>query len=126
MKNHLKSRNFRLLWKLANIVTHLKKMCDLFFFHSFPRSVTSRVYTTFPQLTQKILITDTCSWLEVITVIVDFLEIFTFIETNTHFRTIFLLKVFLVQGFNFKVQFWMDFAFPLMPIISSCENSPCV
>ena len=35
MKNHLKSRNFRLLWKLANIVNHLKKMCDLFFLPLF-------------------------------------------------------------------------------------------
>ena len=34
-----------------------------------PKSVASRVYTAFPQ---KILITDTCHWLEPITVILDF------------------------------------------------------
>ena len=37
-----------------------------------PKSVTWGVYTTFPQITQKILITDTCHWLELITVILGF------------------------------------------------------
>ena len=37
------------------------------------------------------------------------------------------LKFFLkVQGSNFQVQFWLDSMFPLIPIISSCENSSCV
>ena len=53
-----------------------------------PKSVSSGVYTAFPQVTQKILITDTCHWLEPITVILGFLKIFTFSETITHFRTI--------------------------------------
>ena len=53
-----------------------------------PNSVASGVYTTFLQITQKILITDTCHWLEPITVILGFLKIFTFSETITHFRTI--------------------------------------
>ena len=34
------------------------------------------------------LITDTCHWLELITVILDFLKTFTFRETIIHFRTI--------------------------------------
>ena len=37
-----------------------------------PKSVASGVYTTFPQITHKILITDTCHWLEPITVILGF------------------------------------------------------
>ena len=40
------------------------------------------------QKTQKIPITDTCHWLELITVILDFLKTFTFREPTTHFRTI--------------------------------------
>ena len=51
-------------------------------------SIASGVYTAFLQITQKILITDTCHWLEPITVILGFLKIFTFSETITHFRTI--------------------------------------
>ena len=52
-----------------------------------PKSVASGVYTAIPQITQKILITDTCQWLEPITVILGFLKIFTFTETITRFRT---------------------------------------
>ena len=51
-------------------------------------SVASGVYTAFPQITQKILITNTCHWLEPITVILGFLKKITFRETITHFRTI--------------------------------------
>ena len=50
-------------------------------------SVASGVYTAFPQITQKILITNTCHWLEPITVILGFLKILTFRATITHFRT---------------------------------------
>ena len=103
------------------IITHLKILCNLFCVwskHPFPtKSVASGVYTTFPQITQKILTTDTYSWLETIIVILGFLKIFTFRETITHFRT---------EGSNFQFQFWMDCVFPLMPIISSCKNSSCV
>ena len=53
-----------------------------------PNSVAPGIYTAFPQITQKILITDTCHWLEPITVILDFLKIFTFRETINDFRTI--------------------------------------
>ena len=45
-------------------------------------------YTALPQTTQKILITNTCYWLEQITVILGLLKIFNFIEKITHFRTI--------------------------------------
>ena len=37
-----------------------------------PKSVSSEVYTAFPQITQKIVITDTCHWLVPITVILGF------------------------------------------------------
>ena len=52
-----------------------------------PKSVAPGVYTDFPQITQA-LITGTCHWLELITVILGFLKIFTHRETTTHFRTI--------------------------------------
>ena len=78
MKSHLKPRDFSPLWKLTNTETYLKKTCNLVKPHFF------LVYTTFPQITQK----DTCHWLEPITVILESLKIFTFTETNTHFRTI--------------------------------------
>ena len=58
-----------------------------------------------------------------ITVILDFLKIFTFKETTTHFRTINFTQS---PGSNFQAQFWMDCMFPLIAIISSCENSLCV
>ena len=53
-----------------------------------PKSVVSLVYTAFPQINQKILIADTCQWLELVAVILGFLKIFTSKETTTHFRTI--------------------------------------
>ena len=72
------------------IKTHLKKRPLFFVCHrnltpSPPppappkkKTVASGVYTAFPQITQKILITDTCHLLEPITVILGFLKIFTF------------------------------------------------
>ena len=55
-----------------------------------PKSVSSGVYTAFPQVTQKILITDTCQWLEPITVILGFWK-YTVLEKQSvisefHFR----------------------------------------
>ena len=85
------------------------------------------VYTKFPQITQKILITGTFHWLELITVILDFLKIFSVRETTTqcfyHFRIIIFLND---QGSNFQVLFWIDYVFLLMSIICSCKNSSCV
>ena len=56
-----------------------------------PNSIASGVYTAFPQITQKILITDTCHWLEPITVILGFwkytlLEKQSVISSEFHFR----------------------------------------
>ena len=53
-----------------------------------PKSVASGVYTAFPQITQKILVTDTCHWQEPVTVILGFLKIFTLWDAIKHFRTI--------------------------------------
>ena len=52
------------------------------------QTVTSGVYTAFPKITQKMLVTNICHWLEPIIVILGFLKIFTFREKITHFRTI--------------------------------------
>ena len=74
IKNHLKPRDFSLPGKLAN-KSHLKKTCNFFCVTvtSIPsKPVASEVYTASPQITQKILITDTCHWLEPVTVILDF------------------------------------------------------
>ena len=51
-----------------------------------PKSVASGVYTAFPQITQKILITDTCHWLEPITVILGFWK-YLLLKKQSH-RTI--------------------------------------
>ena len=63
MKNHLKSRNFSQLRKLAN-KNHLKKICNLFSHVTVtflpPKSVAPGNYTAYLQITQKTLITDTC------------------------------------------------------------------
>ena len=92
MKNHLKPKDFSLLWKLANKYPPYKKNVQSFLNVTvtplFSNSIASGVYTVILQITQKILITDTCHWLEPITVILGFLKIFTFSETITHFRTI--------------------------------------
>ena len=110
------------------IKTHLKKknmqsfLCDTVTLLP-PDSVASGVYTAFPQITQKILITNTCHWLEPITVILGFLKNSLLEQQSLISELWFFLKV---QGSNFQVQFCMDYVFPLMPIISSCENSSCV
>ena len=54
----------------------------------FPNSVPLELYTAFAQITQKIIITATCHWLEPITIILGFLKTFTFRGASTHFRTI--------------------------------------
>ena len=87
MKNHTKPRDFSLLWK-----TCFKKKVQSFLRVTltplFPKSVVSGVYTTFPQKTQKSLITDSCHWLESLTVILGFWKYSFFRETIIHFRTI--------------------------------------
>ena len=83
------------------------------------KSVASGVYTTFPQITQKILITDTCHWLEPITVILDFWKYLLLEKPSLFSELQFFLKV---QGYNFQVQYWMDCVFPLVSITSSCKN----
>ena len=87
MKNTLKLRYFSLLWKLANIIKSHYKKREIFFVTPLPPNA-SGVYTAFSEITQKILITNTCHWLEPITVILGFLKKFTFREKITHFRTI--------------------------------------
>ena len=77
----------------------------------------------YPQITQKILITDTCHWLELITVILGFWKYSLLEKQSLISELLFFLKV---QGSNFQVQFWMNCVFPLMPIISSWEDSSCV
>ena len=75
-------------------------------------------YTAFPQITQKLLITDTCRWLEPITVILGSLKIFTFIEAINHLRT---------TIFSQSPRFYLFGTLgPLIPIISSCENTSCM
>ena len=111
-----KSKDFSLLWKLAN------KNLAIFFVWSvttlscLPNSAASGVFIAFPQITEKILITNTCHWLEPITIILGFLKIFKFRETITHFRTIICSQC---PIFHFSSPI-------LMPIISWCENSSCV
>ena len=53
-----------------SIKTHIKNSAIFFVCNRNPlrpKSVASGVYTAFPQITEKILITDTCYWLEPIT-----------------------------------------------------------
>ena len=69
-----------------------------------PKSVASGVYTAFPQITQKILITDTCHWLEPITVILGFWK-FSILKKQSLISELYLFLKF--QGSNFQVQ-WMD------------------
>ena len=88
MKNHLKPRDFTLLWNLTN--KNPPFLC-VTIPHPHPPptiSIASGVYTAFPQITQKILIKGTWHWLEAITIILGSLKIFTFTETTTLFRTI--------------------------------------
>ena len=89
MKNHFKPKDFSLLWKLANKYPPYKKNVQSFLCVTvtplFSNSIASGVYTVILQITQKILITDTCHWLEPIPVILGVLKIFTFSETITHF-----------------------------------------
>ena len=54
-----------------------------------PKSGASQVYITFLQVTQKILTKDTFHWLEVITEIPSFLQIFSVRKTTTQFFLIF-------------------------------------
>ena len=83
-----------------------------------PKSVSLGVYTAFPQITQKLLITDTCRWLEPITVILGSLKIFTFREAINHFRT---------TIFSQSPRFYLFGTLgPLIPVISSCENTSCM
>ena len=109
------------------IKTYLKKMRTLFLRVTVTplssKSVASGIYTAFPQITQKTLITDTCHWLEPITVILGFWKYSLLEKQSLISELLFFLKV---QGSNFQVQFWMNCVFPLMPIISSCEDSSCV
>ena len=109
------------------IKTYLKKMRNLFLRVTVTplssKSVASGIYTAFPQITQKTLITDTCHWLEPITVILGFWKYSLLEKQSLISELLFFLKI---QGSNFQVQFWMNCVFPLMPIISSWEDSSCV
>ena len=73
-----------------------------------PKSVASGVYTAFAQITQKILFTDTCHWLEPITVILSFWKYLLLDKQPLFSELQFFLKI---QSSNFQVQFWMDCKF---------------
>ena len=105
---------------------HLKKKLAIFFVcnqtppPSPPPSVPSGVCTAFPQINQKLLITNTCHWLESITVILGVLKIFTSRETITHFRTIIFSQS---PMFQFSSAILDGLCFSFNPIISSCKSS---
>ena len=85
-----------------------------------PTQSAARVYTTFPQITLKILITNNCHWPEPITVILSFLKTFFFRETITHVRTIILSQ---------SPRFWPQFEMPRnyckrVPLL--CEQQPTI
>ena len=66
----------------------LKGNSQFIFLHNPPKSNASRFHTKFPQKTKKILSTDTVYWLELITIILSILKIFSLKKTAVQFFNI--------------------------------------
>ena len=61
----------------------VKRNAQFLFLWNPQKSSASRVYITFPQITQKIITEDIIHWLELITEILSFLQIFRVRKTTT-------------------------------------------
>ena len=87
------------------------------------KSVASRVYTAFPQITQKILITDTCHCLVPITVIPGFWK-YSLLKKQTIGTILFSQS----PRFRFSspILDGLSVFFNAHHFFSSCENSSCV
>ena len=66
----------------------LKGNAQILFLYKLPKSGASRVYIALPQITPKILTKDIIHWLEMITEILCFLQIFSVRKTTTQFYNI--------------------------------------